>query len=66
MCDDGWRWYQGRCIETKKLGETCSRDLDCYNGYDVFAMSCISGTCQCSSDYYLRGDYDCRPAAYGM
>lgn len=66
ICESGWRWYQGRCIETKGLNETCSRDLDCYNGYDTFAMSCINGTCQCSEDYYLRGDYDCRPASYSM
>lgn len=66
VCSDGWRLYQGKCIAKKGLNEECTKDLDCYNGYDMLAMTCTNGTCACSENYYLRGDYDCRPRASGM
>lgn len=65
ICDEGYRWYRGKCIPKNGLNEECTADIDCYNGYDIFAMVCASGVCSCSSGYYLRGDYDCRPSASG-
>ncbi|XP_025834735.1 mucin-5AC-like isoform X2 [Agrilus planipennis] len=62
-CDDGWWYYNGRCRRAAGLGQSCNSTENCYNGYDILAMVCSNGICTCSSDYYLRGNYDCRPKA---
>lgn len=65
MCKEGFRWYLGNCIAVADLGDSCSKDIDCFNGYDLLAMSCKDGKCTCSDEYYQRPGGDCRKKLKG-
>lgn len=59
-CENGWNLIKGRCVLEKKIGESCSSNDDCFNGYDFLSTICKNGYCNCNDNYYLRGNYDCR------
>ncbi|KAF2884044.1 hypothetical protein ILUMI_22162 [Ignelater luminosus] len=59
-CDEGWKYYNGRCNQPVGLNQSCTYDVECYNGADILATVC-NGVCVCNKGYYLRGNYDCRP-----
>uniref|UniRef100_A0A1Y1JW37 EGF-like domain-containing protein n=2 Tax=Photinus pyralis TaxID=7054 RepID=A0A1Y1JW37_PHOPY len=61
-CAKGWIYAMGQCVKKAALNNKCARDRDCFNGYDLLAMTCKGGKCVCNDGYYLRGDFDCRPA----
>lgn len=61
-CQNGWKYFWGRCIKRAEIGMECKGNEDCFNGIDFFASSCNSeGICECNSGYYARGKFDCRP-----
>ncbi|KAJ3639773.1 hypothetical protein Zmor_003112 [Zophobas morio] len=62
-CKEGYRWYLGKCNKFVGLGEECSDSLDCYDGYNLQSLTCLSGTCECTNGYYRRNDTDCRKIA---
>lgn len=64
-CDDGYRYLHGRCVQSKGIGELCTRDEECHVNNDLSAMICSEGVCSCNHGYYSRGGYDCRREANG-
>lgn len=67
FCGDGYRYFHGKCLEVKGLGETCIRDEDCHVSNYLSAMRCSDEkVCVCNEGFYPREDYDCRPEANGM
>lgn len=64
MCAENYRWFQGQCRQYVGLGENCTNTVDCYDGYNLLSLTCTDeGTCNCSADYYLRENIDCRKIA---
>ncbi|CAH0562631.1 unnamed protein product [Brassicogethes aeneus] len=61
-CGDGKYWYKGKCLKQANLNEHCEQNDECYNGYDVKAMTCgvVTKKCECNGGYYLRDGIDCR------
>ncbi|CAK9806817.1 hypothetical protein ANTQUA_LOCUS5020 [Anthophora quadrimaculata] len=66
VCAEGYYYLHGRCNAYSGLLEKCHKDDDCYVSGDFSAMSCVSGICKCSTDYYQREYRSCRPAAKGV
>ncbi|XP_044256921.1 prion-like-(Q/N-rich) domain-bearing protein 25 [Tribolium madens] len=62
-CKKGYRWYLGVCRKYVGLGEDCSENIDCFDGYNLQSLSCLSGKCACSEGYYQRDNTDCRKIA---
>jgi hypothetical protein len=62
-CQTGYRWFGGNCIKYGGLGQECSEDLDCFDGYSLQSLSCTDKKCVCAEGYYSRGETDCRKIA---
>ncbi|KAK5640724.1 hypothetical protein RI129_009271 [Pyrocoelia pectoralis] len=62
-CAKGSSYANGRCVKKNFVNRKCVKDQDCFNGYDLLAMVCKENKCVCNDEYYLRGNFDCRPFA---
>jgi hypothetical protein len=66
-CQTGYRWFGGNCIKyAGGLGQECSEDLDCFDGYSLQSLSCTDKKCVCAEGYYSRGETDCRKIALNV
>ncbi|CAD7084267.1 unnamed protein product [Hermetia illucens] len=60
QCAEGQQYIEGRCSKYSNLNEACTKDSDCYFGYDRQSVSCTNGNCRCSAGYYERYTNICR------
>lgn len=61
ICNEHYRWFQGKCRPYVDKGGKCGPQIDCYNGYDYHSLKCDDKkqVCVCNDGYYDRGQ-DCR------
>ncbi|XP_044732229.1 prion-like-(Q/N-rich) domain-bearing protein 25 isoform X2 [Chrysoperla carnea] len=59
-CKTGYHYRDGRCYKSFGLSQPCTRNEDCYDGYDIEALQCKKDVCVCSDNYFSRMDLDCR------